>query len=217
MNELELRGLWDACDKKLEKTLKLNLKIFEDMQTVKAKSKLSSLLSIKVAGIVFGVLWNLFLGGLIYGNHLRNLYFTFSVGMLMLFGIIGIATYIKHAVLISQVDYTGSITDTQSKLAELQLSTIRVTGFLWLQMPFYTTFFWNNDWVMKGDLGFWLIAFPITLLFAALAIWLYKNITPGNLHKKWVKKLLVMGMEYQYVILASGLLQEIEEFKKDAE
>ena len=154
MNELELQSIWNAYDKKLEKSLKLNLRIFEDLQTSKAKSKLGSLSAIKVVGIVLGMLWNLFLGALIYGNHFKNLYFTVSVGLLMLFGVVAIATYIKHLVLINEINYTESITATQSKLAELQVSTIRVTGFLWLQMPFYTTFFWNNDWVMKGDLGF---------------------------------------------------------------
>ena len=133
----------------------------------------------------------------------------------MLFGVVAIATYIKHLVLINEINYTESITATQSKLAELQVSTIRVTGFLWLQMPFYTTFFWNNDWVTKGDLGFWLIAFPITLAFTTLAIYLYRNITPENLDKKWVKKLMVMGVEYQHLVAAGELLQEIEEFKRD--
>ena len=117
--------------------------------------------------------------------------------------------------MISQVDYTESITNSQNKLAELQLSTIRVTGFLWLQLPFYTTFFWNSAWVREGDLGFWLIAFPITILFTALAIWLYKSIKPENLHKNWVKKLLTIGIEYKYAIEAGDFLAEIEEFKKD--
>jgi hypothetical protein len=215
MDELELKGIWSAYDKKLERSLKLNLRIFEELQTVKAKSKLSSLLSIKVVGVIAGVVWNLFLGVLIYGNHFKNMYFTVSVAIIMLFGIIAIATYIKHMVLISQVDYSESITNAQHRLAELQLSTIRVTGFLWLQLPFYTTFFWNNDWVTKGDSGFWLIAFPITLLFAALALWLYRNITPKNIDKKWVNKLMMIGMEYKYALSASELLREIEEFKRD--
>jgi hypothetical protein len=215
MDELELKGIWSAYDKKLERSLKLNLRIFEELQTVKAKSKLSSLLSIKVAGVITGILWNLFLGVLIYGNHFRNMYFTVSVSIIMAFGIIAIATYIKHVVLISQIDYSESITNAQHRLAELQLSTIRVTGFLWLQLPFYTTFFWSNEWVTKGDSGFWLIAFPITLLFTALAIWLYRNISPKNIDKKWVNKLMMIGMEYKYAQSASELLGEIEEFKRD--
>lgn len=215
MNEIEMRSIWDAYDKKLEKSLKINFKLLEGLQVTKAKSKLNALLSIKITGVVFGVLWVLFLGVLVGGNHFKNVYFSMSVLILMIFSIIGIATYIRHMVLISQVDYAESIANSQSKLAELQLSTIRVTGFLWLQLPFYTTFFWNNEWVSSGDLGFWLIALPVTILFTAMAIWLYKSIKPENLHKNWVKKLLAVGMEYKYAIEAGEFLNEIEEFKKD--
>jgi hypothetical protein len=214
MDELELKSIWSAYDKKLERSLKINLKLLEEMQVTKAKSKLNTLLSIKIVGMLVGIIWMLFLGVLVAGNHFRNVYFSTSLSILMLFGIIAIATYIRHMVLISGIDYTESITSSQSKLAELQLSTIRITGFLWLQLPFYTTFFWSNDWVTKGDPGFWLIAFPVTILFTALAIWLYKNITPENAEKKWVKKLLAIGIEYKHAAEAGKFLSEIEEFKR---
>src|ERR1700744_2979363 len=137
MNELEMKSIWDAYDKKLERSLKINLRLLEDLQVTKAKSKLNALLTIKITGVIFGIIWLLFLGVLVAGNHFKNVYFSASVLIIMIFSIIAIATYIRHMVLISQVDYTGSITNSQSKLAELQLSTIRITGFLWLQLPFY--------------------------------------------------------------------------------
>jgi hypothetical protein len=215
MEEMELKSIWNAYDKKLEKSLKLNLRIFEDMQTGKAESKLNALLSIKVGGVVMGILWTLFLGLLVYSVNFINIWFSGSVALIMIFTLIAIVNYIQHIILINRIDYTGSITGTQTKLAELQMSTIYTTRFAWLQLPFYTTFFWSNNWVMQGDKGFWFIAFPITILFTLLAIWLYKNIIPENLHKTWMKKLMMMGLEYKYALSASELLQEIEDFKKD--
>lgn len=217
MEEMELKSIWNAYDKKLERSLKLNLRIFEDMQTGKAKSKLNALLSIKVGGVVIGILWTLFLALLVYSVNFKNLWFSGSIALIMIFTLIAIVNYIDHIMLINRIDYTNSITDTQTKLAELQVSTIYTTRFAWLQLPFYTTFFWNNNWVTEGDKGFWLIAVPITILFILLAIWLYKNIVPGNLHKTWMKKLMMIGMEYKYALSASELLQEIEDFKKDGE
>ena len=214
MDEMELKGIWDAYDKKLEKSLKLNVKLLEGIQKDKAKSKLRSLVFIKVFGVVVGIIWVLFLCLLLYGNHFKNVYFSTSVAMIMFFSIIAIVVYIRHIVLISQIDYTESITATQTRLAELQVSTINSTRFLWLQLPFYTTFFWNQEWMNK-DMGFWLIAFPITLLFTAIAIWLYESISPENLNKPWVKKFIMIGMEYKYALAASELLQEIQEFKRD--
>lgn len=216
MEEMELKSIWNAYNRKLERSLKLNLRMFEDMQTSKAKSKLNALLSIKAVGIGFGIIWVLLLGVLVYGNHFKNIYFSVSVSMIMLFNIIAIVAYIKQIVLINQIDYTQSITSTQAKLAKLQVDTVNTTGLVWLQLPFYTTFFWNQEWMMK-DTGFWLIAFPITLLFTALAIILYKKITPENLDKKWVKKMMMIGMEYKYALVASEMLQEIEDFKKEGE
>lgn len=214
MEELELKNIWSAYDRKLERSLNLNLRILEGIQKDKAKSRLNALLGIKVVGVVIGVLWTLFLGLLLYGNHFKNVYFSASVSMILFFTVVAIGVYIRHIILINQVDYTDSIAGTQAKLAELQVSTIRSTRFIWLQMPFYTTFFWSQAWMMK-DVWFWLIAFPITLVFTALAIWLYYNIKPENLHKAWVKKFMMIGQEYQYAVSASEMLQEIEEFKKD--
>jgi uncharacterized membrane protein YfbV (UPF0208 family) len=213
MDEFELKSIWNAYDKKLERSLRLNLKMFEDLQTSKAKSKLNALLSIKVTGVVIGVLWMAFLGFLVYAVNFKNLWFTGSILLIMTFTLVAIVNYVEHIILINKIDYTGSITDTQTRLAELQVSTINTTRFAWLQLPFYATFFWNTQWVMGGDTGFWLIAFPIAALLTLLAIWLYKNITPENLHKAWVKKFIMIGMEYKYALSASELLQEIEEFK----
>src|ERR1700744_4282834 len=215
MDELELKSIWNAYDKKLERSLRLNIRMFEDLQTGKATSKLNALLSIKVVGVVIGILWGAFLGFLVFAVNIKNLWFSGSVLLIMIFSVIAIVRYIEHIILINQINYTESITNTQAKLAELQLSTIHTTRFVWLQLPFYATFFWNNQWVTEGDKGFWLIAFPVAVLLALLAIWLYKNITPENLHKSWVKKFMMIGMEYQYALSASELLQEIEEFKKD--
>ena len=211
---MELKSIWNAYDKKLERSLKLNMRLLEGIQKDKAQSKLNSLVSIKVFGVVIGVIWVLFLGLLVYGNHFKNVYFSTSIAMIMFFSIIAIAAYIRHIVLISQIDYTESVTATQTRLAQLQVSTVKSTRFVWLQLPFYTTFFWNQDWMNK-DMGFWLIAFPIALLFTAIAIWLYKSIAPENLHRPWVKKFMMVGIEYKYVLSASELLQEIEEFRKE--
>jgi len=215
MDDLQLQSIWNAYDKKLERSLQLNGKLFENLQTDKARSKLNALLSVKLIGVLLGIVWVIFLGVLVYDTGLRNLYFTISTASILVFSIIGIATYIKHIVLINQINYTDSITNTQQKLAVLQVSTIKITRFLWLQLPFYTTFFWNEKWVASGDMGFLLIAVPITLGFTLIALWLCKNISTKNMHKTWVKKFMLMGVEYKYVLAAQELLQEIADFKQD--
>ena len=213
MEEITLKNLWKAQDEKLDRTMKLNLFIMESMQKQKAQSKLNDLARLKLVAVILGILWVLFLGLLIYGNQLRNMYFTISVGMIMLITIAAIIAYIRHIVLIKELDYSQSITDTQKKLARLQASTFN-NRFILLQTPFYTTWFWSAEMIEASVIKFCLIAIPITLLFTILTIWLYKNLTPLKMHKKWVSYLLKNDPEQVPLLQAQKFLEEIEEFKK---
>ena len=220
MEDIELINMWKACDQKMNEAKVLNLqswavnmKTFEYLQTHKARSKLRHVSNFKKWAVVLGFLWVLFLGMLAVGNHFQNPFFTVSVIILMLFSIVAVAGYIKHIVLINEINYSESIIDAQKKLTALQASTINVTRVLWLQMPFYTTFFWSAKW-MTSDYKFWVIAIPITLVFTFLAVWLYRNISFKNAEKKWVK-LLMGNIEWTSLTNAKKYLEEIEEFKKN--
>jgi hypothetical protein len=213
MEDNTLIHLWKAQDEKLNRTIKLNLYLLESLQKQKAASKLNSLVRFKLRAVVLGIIWILFLGLLVYGNQLKNIYFTVSLGIIMLFTILAVAVYIKHIILIRQLDYSQSITNTQKKLSELQTSTFN-TRFLLLQAPFYTTWFWSTEMIREMDIKFWLISVPITLLFTFLAIWLYLNLTQKNMDKKWVRAFINSTPEHTSVFEAIDFLNEIEEFKK---
>lgn len=217
-----MKNIWQSYDRKIEEarvlnlqSWALNLRCFETIQTQKAKSKLDSLVTFKIWAVALGIIWVLFLGILIYGNRFENPYFGVSVSFIMLFSLIAVVVYIKHIIIIKQINYAENITDTQKKLAQLQVSTIKFTGIVWLQMPFHTTWFWHSKWILFSSLKFWLIPFPITLLFTFLAIYLYRNINLENMHKKWVRALMMAGPEYKSVIKAIDFINEIDAFKKD--
>ena len=212
MEDITLKNLWKAQDEKLDRTMKLNLFILESMQKQKAASKLNGLARLKLFAVILGIVWSLFLGVLVYGNQLRNIYFTVSVGMIMLITVAAIIAYIKHIALINELDYSQSITNTQKKLSKLQASTFN-SRFILLQTPFYTTWFWSTEMIEASVTKFCLIAVPITVFFTILTIWLYKNLTPLKMHKKWVSYLLKNDPEQKPVIQAQTFLKEIEEFK----
>jgi hypothetical protein len=222
MEDAELKNIWREYDRRIEEarllnlqSWALNLRWFQDMQTRKARSKLGSLARFKLVAVILGIVWILFLGVLVYGNRLRNLYFTFSIGMIILFSLLAVVVYIKHIILIRRIDYSESITDTQERLAVLQLSTFWSVRVLWLQMPFYTTWFWHSSWIDYSSLRFWLIIFPITLFFIWLSVFLYRNISIKNMEKGWVRKFMMVGPEYKSLIQVKKFVAEIEEFKKD--
>ncbi|MEP6711341.1 MAG: hypothetical protein ABJA37_02940 [Ferruginibacter sp.] len=222
MNTDELQSLWQAYDKKLEdskflnmQSWALNLQCFEDLQKQKAKSKLNKLAAIKIWMVVVGVIWVLLLLFLVVNSLIfSKIAFVVSVGMIALITTVGIVMYIKQVILIKQIDNNESITVVQEKLAALQSSTLNIPRILFLQTPFYCTWFFTPVWATSGDPAFWFIALPIALLFAYFSWWLYKNIHYKNMDKKWFK-ILFNSPEWTTVIKAKGFINEIEAFKKD--
>ena len=220
MEDIDLKNIWEASNQQMERARVLNLqswavnkKTFEYLQKHKAQSKLHALSTFKKWLIALGVIWVLFLALLVVGDHFKNFYFSTSVLILAFFNIFAVVVYIKQVILISRVNYEDSIIDTQEKLTSLQASTINVVRILFLQAPFYTTFFWTTEW-MQTDIKFWLITFPISLLFAGLSIWLYRNISLKNANKKWFR--VLMGTrEWTSIIEAKKYLEELEEYRNE--
>lgn len=222
MEDLELKNIWKEYDKKIEeaKILNLqswvvNLQTFEHLQTQKAKSKLNGVSTRKKWMIFLGIAWIAFLVFLLFNSlQFSKIFFAFSIGAITIFNIIAVVTYIKHTVLISEIDNSESLVETQKKLAELQTSTLQITRILFLQTPFYCTFSWSQLWITGSPVSFWLISFPITIFFIWLSLWLYKNISYKNVNKKWFK-ILFSGKEWTSVTKAMQYLNEIDEFKKE--
>jgi hypothetical protein len=222
MEDLELKNIWKEYDRKIEEakilnlqSWVLNLQSFEYLQTQKAKSKLNALSSFKKWMIFLGIVWILFLV-LLFVNSLwlSKVFFAASVGIILLFNFFAVIIYIKHTLLINEIDNSESLLETQQKIGELQASTLKSTRILFLQTPFYSTFFWSSQWISHSPQSFWVIAFPITLLLTILSVCLYRSLTFKNVNKKWFKALLG-GKEWTSITKALNLLNEINEYKNE--
>ncbi|HEY4336737.1 MAG TPA: hypothetical protein VGM89_12585 [Puia sp.] len=219
MDDLELNALWKEYDRKLEESRVLNLQTwavgrqtFEWMQTHKLRSRLRPMGNFKGWAVFLGICWGLFLGLLVVGDHGKHPWFTGSVGILLLFNVYAIVAYGRQLVLIRKIDYSDHIIETQEKLAALRASTLRTTRILFLQAPFYSTWFWSPQLFGDNSAGFWAISVPVLVLLALGSLWLYRNITLANSEKKWFR-VLFNGIEWTPVIRAMEYLREIEEFK----
>lgn len=220
MNELELKNIWNLYNRQLEESKKINLQslalniqTFEHLKTEKAKSGLRSLGRQKVWMILAGILYVGLLIFLITASFPNpNLFFVASIAAIAVFNIVAIVSYIRHTVLISEIDNTENLVDAQQKTARLQMATLQIVRFLFLQAPFYCTFTWNMQWINSSPLTFWGIAFPVALIFAGLSVWLYLNIKSENADKKWFR-VLFGSNEWTAVVKAMEYLKEIEEYK----
>ncbi len=210
MEELELKQMWQAYDKKLEKLLVLNLHNFEQLQSQKAKSKLNAFVRNHVVWIVLGVLWVAFLAFLVV-NTLHNLWFAISVGSIMLFSAYATILYIKHVVAISQINVNGNITETQEKLAAVRSSLNQTGRILILQTPFYCTWFINPTMYNITSMS---ITLGIAALFAVASVWLYRALATKKIQPKWVKS-FENSFGVKAIVDATDFLAEIEAFKKE--
>lgn len=198
----------------LMRVMQLNIDLIAQMQKQKAKSKLRKLTAIKIFAIIIGILWIGFLSAIIRGTYFINPYFTVSVSLIILANIIGVAVYIKHVILIQQINFSESITYAQRKLSELQLSTLNIARILFLQLPLYVTCWWNSSWIHFDELKFWLIPFPVLLAFTLMAVLLYKNISLKNSDKKWFR-ILFGNSEYTLITDSKEFLKMIDGFEKE--
>lgn len=219
MDEINIKELWQSSNKKLELSLSLSRKNAEDVTKLKMQSLLSSMKPLKLFTILVGLVWvglgsvvivNLF----VYAYSKISLFFLFSAAIQVLLTAIALIIYIYQLILIHEVDISEPILETQEKLASLKSSTLWVTRVLFLQLPVWTTFYWNESMFENGNAFLYVIQAIITLSFTYLAIWLFFNIKFENKDKKWFK-VIFNGIEWIPLLKAIELNKEIEEFKQE--
>lgn len=218
MSDNELKDLWEIESGNIDPAYVMNLQAWalhartiEYVQTFKAETSLRSLAAFKKTAVFIGIAWSSLLALLIYGNQFKNVFFSGSLSILLLFSIAAIVAYTRQIILIKKIDYGEPVVVIQEKLLKLQVSTISVIRLLWLQLPFYTTFFWSKEWI-ESDPRFWFTAFPVTIAFVCLAVWTFRLIALKNAGKKWFG-ILIGKKEWVSITDARASLDEIAMFK----
>jgi hypothetical protein len=218
VNEIELKKIWQTTNEKLEENIVINRKNSADITKLKVHNFLSSMKPIKIFTLLIGVLWVgigvIALGGIyVYAFSEANKFFLFSATVQVLLTAIALIIYIYQLITIYQVDITEPILKTQKKLANLKISTLWVTRILFLQLPIWTTFYWNASMLENSNWLLWIFQGMVTLSFSFVAIWLFFNIKYENKDKKWFQ-LIFNGKEWTPLMKAMKLSEQIEEYKK---
>ena len=217
MNENELKLLWQSTNKKLEESLTINKNNTEDIIRLKVQNFLSSMKPIKIFTLSIGILWvivlvivlvNLFVNA--YDNV--SLFFLYSATIQVLLTAIAVGIYINQLDLIYNIDFSKPVIVIQQKLSKLKLSTLAVTRILFLQLPVWTTFYWNEAMFEKGNLSLWVIQVIITLLFTYFSLWLFFNIKYENRNKRWFQ-FIFRGREWQPILQSMELINRIQNYQ----
>lgn len=217
MNELELKKLWQTANEKLEESLVINKKNTEDITRIKVHNFLGSMKPIKVFTLLAGILWVGIVGTVVINLFLFafdkvNSFFLFSAAIQVGLTALALIFYIYQLITIYQVDIADPILKTQTRLASLKTSTLWIARILFLQLPVWTTFYWNTSMLENGNWFLWIIQGIVTLSFAYVAIWLFFNINYENRNKKWFR-LIFKGKEWTPLMKSMELLEQVEEYK----
>lgn len=217
MNELELKKLWQTTNEKLEDSFVINRKNTEDITRIKVHNFLSSMKPIKIFTLLIGIIWVGF--GTIILSHIylyafseANKFFLISASVQVTLTAIALWIYLYQLITIYQVDITDPILKTQETLANLKVSTLLSARLLLLQLPVWTTFWWNDTMLTDWNLFQWVMTVTITILFTYVSIWLFFNIKYKNRNKKWFK-LIFKGKEWTPLMKSMELLEQVEDYK----
>lgn len=184
MNEEELKRIWQSYDRKIEKVLAINRQQLQELQTQKADSKIQSFRRNHIRVMLAGVLWILFLSFLVY-HSLNNIYFTISAGIIILFNVFAVLLYLRHILMLNQINLTGSIAQTQHQLLKVYTSYTQAGRVLLLQAPFFCTFWYTDELVRHAGPEFWIIQFAIVTFFTALSVYLFRQLSRHNPSDRW--------------------------------
>ena len=219
MNEKELILLWQSENERSENSLTINKKSCDAVTGLKIQNFLSSMKPVKIFAILVGISWVALLGTLLVFLSVKasgkiSMFFLFSAAVQVMLTAIAVGFYVHQLYLISKIDFNETILSIQEKLSGLQASTLNVTRMLVLQLPLWTTFYWNEEMFASGNLFLWLLQGITTLSFTWLAIWLFHNIRYENKNKKWFQWLF-KGREWQPILLSLELLNQIQEYREE--
>ena len=217
MNEMEFKKLWQKTNEKLEESFVINRNNTDDITRMKVYNFISSMKSIKIFTLLVGTLWvgvGASLLSQIYLNAFSetNKCFLFSASIQVGITAVALLIYLYQLITISEVDISDPVLKTQEKLASLKLSTLWVTRILFLQLPVWTTFWWNETMFKDWNLFQWAVTGIVTLSFTYFAIWLFFNIKYENRNKKWFK-LIFKGQEWTPLMNSIELIAQIKNYK----
>lgn len=213
MEDTAIISLWKSYGEKLDESLLLNRQNATDITKMKVHSFLSSMKPLKIFTILVGILWVGFVDLLIIKSfHVANPFFLISAIIQVLLTKLAIGIYLYQLVLIQQVDISEPVLATQAKLARLRSSTLWVARLLFLQLPVWTTFYWNAGMLTNGNALLYIIQAIVTLSFTGMALWLFFNIKYENREKKWFR-LIFSGREWDPVIKSMEMLRQLDEYK----
>lgn len=211
MEQKSIKDVWRQMDKTVESSLELNRAVLMDVARLKIKAHLNTLKPIKWFAIAVGVIWVGFVDAVLLNSFgFASPFFIVSAIAQSLITKIAICLYVYQLMLLRATDFSAPILDTQRRLLQIQASSLWVSRILFLQLPFWTTFYLNKGMLVNTSGAMLFVQLMATLAFTAASVWMFVNIRPSNYNKKWFK-MLFTGAEWTPLVESLRLMDELKQ------
>ena len=215
MNDTDLKYLWQAGNNQIAISQKSDKTSLDNLTKRNVSHFLSSMKPIKIFTLLVGLLWVFSIGYVLIKLTINaydqvSLYFLYSAYFQVMLTAVAVILYIIQLSTLYSIDFNKPVVILQKTLINLKASTLNVTKILILQLPFWTTFYWNESMFKNGTLPLFILQGVVTISFTCLAIWLFFNLKYENADKWWFK-LLLQGKEWEPLITSIGILNDMEE------
>ena len=215
MNDTDLKYLWQAGNEQIAISQKSDKTSLDNLTKRNVSHFLSSMKPIKIFTLLVGLLWVFSIGYVLIKLTINayeqvSPYFLYSAFFQVMLTAMAVILYIIQLSTLYSIDFNKPVVILQKTLINLKALTLNVTKILILQLPFWTTFYWNESMFKNGTLPLFILQGAVTISFICLAIWLFFNLKFENADKWWFK-LLLQGKEWEPLITSIGILNDMEE------
>ena len=215
MNDTDLKYLWQAGNEQIAISQKSDKTSLDNLTKRNVSHFLSSMKPIKIFTLLVGLLWVFSIGYVLIKLTINaydqiSPYFLYSAFFQVMLTAMAVILYIIQLSTLYSIDFNKPVVILQKTLINLKASALNVTKILILQLPFWTTFYWNESMFKNGTLPLFILQGAVTISFTYLSLWLFFHLKFENADKWWFK-LLLQGKEWEPLITSIGILNDMEE------
>ena len=215
MNDTDLKYLWQTGNEQIAISQKSDKTSLDKLIKRNVSHFLSSMKPIKIFTLIVGLFWVFGIGYVLIKLTINayeqvSPYFLYSAYFQVMLTAVAVILYIIQLSTLYSIDFNKPVVILQKTLIKLKASTLNVTRILILQLPFWTTFYWNESMFENGTLPLFILQGAATISFTYLAIWLFFHLKIENADKWWFK-LLLQGKEWEPLITSIVILNDMEE------
>ncbi|MEP0354596.1 hypothetical protein [Paraglaciecola sp.] len=208
---------WAQQNEKLDQSITVSSEALKQVALLKAEKTMGNFLMVNTFTVVVGILMSSFMLHFIVTNMSNVNMLLAGAAILSWSGLITLGG-IRHLYMQLTLDYSKPVIEVQRDLTKIGLSVLYYLRVSLMILPFYFAYivvgfelFFGIDIVQHGD-TYWLMSQAVcSVLFAALAIYLFKQLSPNNIDKP-VTKVLLRGCGNQ----AWRAAQELNELQRYA-